>query len=196
MPVVYLFVHGHVEQVADHLTAEYARWIAHSRFCILSTIGPDGTDGTPRGDDGPVVTIADSRTLLLPDWSGNNRTDSLRNIVSDPRLSLLFMVVGSNNVVRVNGSGKITVDKDMLERFGKQGKRPRSVLVVTLDEVYYQCAKAVLRAGLWREKPDLGDLPTAGDLLAAMTNGAAGGAAYDRGYEARAMAELWVKPEE
>ncbi|NOX73322.1 MAG: pyridoxamine 5'-phosphate oxidase family protein [Alphaproteobacteria bacterium] len=180
-------------KVADHLTPEYARWIKAARFCILSTIGPEGTDGTPRGDDGPVVAIQDARTLLLPDWAGNNRNDSLRNIIRDSRLSLLFMVQGSNNVVRVNGRGKITTDEGLRAQFERKGMLPRTVLVVTLDEVYFQCAKALLRADLWGEVPDNPGLPTAGDFLKAMTQGREGGAEYDAGYEARAKRQLWVR---
>jgi len=140
-----------LSKVADHLTAEYGRWVAASKFCVLSTVGPEGTDATPRGDDGPVVAIQDPKTLLLPDWAGNNRCDSLRNIVRDDRLSLMFMVSGSNNVVRVNGRGKVTTDGEMLGRFVRQGRQPKSVLVVTLEEVYFQCAKALMRSKLWGE---------------------------------------------
>lgn len=106
-----------IVKVADHITSEYAQWIAASRLCILSTVGPDGTDGSPRGDDGAVVTIADSKTLLMPDWRGNNRTDSLRNIVQDGRVSLMFMVQGSNNVTRVNGTAVVSVNADQIARF-------------------------------------------------------------------------------
>ncbi len=178
-------------KVADHLTPEYSRWIGASKFCVLTTVGPEGTDGTPRGDDGPVVVEQDSKTLLMPDWAGNNRIDSLRNILRDDRLSLLFLVQGSNNVTRVNGRGKITDDEALRERFARNGKLPRTVLVITIDEVYFQCAKAVMRAGLWGEQPDLSDLPSAGDFLKAMTNGREGGADYDAGYEARAKTQLW-----
>jgi len=178
-------------KVADHLTPEYGRWIMASKFCVLSTVGPEGTDGTPRGDDGPVVQVQDGRTLLMPDWAGNNRIDSLRNILRDDRLSLMFMVQGSNNVTRVNGRGKITTDEDLRARFGKNGKLPRTVLVISIDEVYFQCAKAVMRAGLWGEAPDISDVPTAGELIKAMTKGTEGGADYDASYEARAKEQLW-----
>jgi len=182
-----------LSKVADHLTAQYRRWIEHAKFCVLSTVGPDGTDGTPRGDDGPVVAIADTRTLLMPDWAGNNRIDSLRNLLADPRCSLMFMVQGSNNVVRVNGRGRITADDDMLQRFSRKGMLPRSVVEISIDEVYFQCAKAVMRARLWGAPPDISDLPTAGDFIKAMTHGAEGGAQYDAAYENRAKAQFWVR---
>jgi len=179
-------------KVVDHLTPEYARWIGAARFCILSTVGPEGTDATPRGDDGPVVMQEGTKTLLLPDWAGNNRTDSLRNIILDDRVSLLFMVAGSTTVVRVNGRGRITVDDALRTRFQRGAKRPRSVLVVSIDEAYFQCAKALIRADLWGDAPRA-DIPSAGDFLSAATDGREGGAAYDAAYPARAKTRLWER---
>ena len=106
-----------LRKVADHLTPLYRTWIMASRFAVLTTVGADGTDGSPRGDDGPVVTELDPHTLAMPDWRGNNRLDSLRNIVSDGRVSLMFMVPGSNTVVRVNGRARLTADADLRARF-------------------------------------------------------------------------------
>jgi len=179
-------------KVVDHLTPEYRCWIMASKFCVLSTVGPDGTDGTPRGDDGPVVAELDERTLLMPDWAGNNRIDSLRNLIVDPRCSLMFMVPGDNNVVRVNGTGRLTTDDGLRARFEKNGKLPRSVLVMHIDEIYFQCAKALMRSGLWQgtERPDI---PTAGDFLKAVTKGREGGADYDANYAARARAQFWER---
>lgn len=178
-------------KVADHLTPQYRAWIMASRFCILSTDGPEGTDATPRGDDGPVVAELDERTLALPDWSGNNRIDGLRNLVVDPRCSLLFMVPGSNNVVRANGTGRITADDGLRDRFAKSGKRPNTVLVIAISEVYVQCAKALMRSQLWSaEAPDV---PSTGDILKAMSGGTEGGADYDKGYAARAAQQLWTR---
>ena len=98
-----------IRKVAQQMTPLYRKWILASRFCIVSTVGPEGTDGSPRGDDGPVVQELDEHTLLMPDWRGNNRMDTLRNIVADGRISLLFMVAGSNTVVRVNGAAKVSI---------------------------------------------------------------------------------------
>ena len=112
-------------KVARHLTPLYRAWIGSARFCILTTVGPDGTDASPRGDDGPVVRIMDDRTLWLPDWRGNNRLDALRNIVVDGRVSLLFMVPGYTNVVRVNGHAGVTDDRAATESFAQQGRHPQ-----------------------------------------------------------------------
>jgi len=180
-----------LRKVASHITPAYRRWIERSRFCILSTVGPEGTDATPRGDDGPVVQLLDQRTLAMPDWHGNNRIDSLRNIVRDPRVSLMFMVAGSNNVVRVNGTARLTADADMTGRFSKNGRLPRCVVLISTGEVYFQCARALLRAKLWVDGDQSDGLPTAGQILSDMTDGAVGGADYDAGWPARAADTLW-----
>ena len=180
-----------VAKVADRLVPVYRDWIAASRFCILSTVGPEGTDASPRGEDGPVVTALDDRTLALPDWHGNNRVDSLRNIVRDQRVSLLFMVSGSDNVVRVNGAARLTVDPALLERFARNGARPRSIIVVQVREVYFQCARALMRSRLWTSGDQSADLPTPGRILAAMSNDRVGGEDYDRDWPDRARTSLW-----
>lgn len=154
-----------LRKVTDRLTPHYRQWIMTSRFCVLSTVGPEGTDGSPRGDDGPVVAELDDRTLAMPDWMGNNRLDSLRNIVRDGRVSLMFMVSGSTSVVRVNGRASLTADEDLLARFERGGKRPATVIVIAIDELYVQCAKSVLRAGIW-SRDDTEGLPGLGELFA------------------------------
>lgn len=178
-------------KVVDRLTPKYRAWIERSRFCVISTVGPDGTDGSPRGDVGPVVIALDQHTLALPDWRGNNRMDTLRNIIADERISLMFMVAGSTAIMRVNGRAKITNDVEMLTRFEVKGKHPRSVIIIKIDEVYAQCARAVMRAGLW-EDGDLSDgLPTLGEIMKEITNGAFDGESYDLAWGARAKETMW-----
>jgi PPOX class probable FMN-dependent enzyme len=177
-------------KVADHLTPLYRKWIMASRLCVVSTIGPDGTDGSPRGDDGPVVQERDPHTLLLPDWRGNNRMDTLRNIVADGRISLMFMVPGSNNVTRVNGTAVVSVDPELLARFDQKGRQPRSVAVITIAEVYSQCARALMRAGVWTSSDESADLPTVGQLLAEQEAGF-DGQEYDAAWGARAAQTMW-----
>lgn len=179
-----------ITKVVTRMTPAYDSWIRASRFVILSTVGPEGTDASPRGDVGPVVRIADPSTLLLPDWLGNNRIDSLRNIVRDPRVSLMFMVPGSTNVVRVNGRAVVSDDPGLLASFEQKGKHPRTVVVTTIDEIYFQCAKAIIRSELWTEG-DRGDaVPSAGDFVREQDTGF-DGAAYDAGYPAYAAGRLW-----
>jgi len=177
-------------KVADHLTPLYAKWIMASRFCVLSTIGPEGTDGSPRGDDGPVVVEQDAKTLLMPDWRGNNRMDSLRNIVRDGRVSLMFMVPGSSNVVRINGTATLSAEAALLQQFERKEGHPRSVIVITIAEVYSQCARAILRAGLWRGEDESAGLPSVGDLLVEAKAGF-DGAAYDAEWPVRAAKSMW-----
>lgn len=177
-------------KVTDHLTEAYRRWIMASKFCIFSTVGPEGTDASPRGDETPVVQELDDRTLLLPDWRGNNRIDTLRNILSDPRVSLMFMVPGSNNVVRINGQAKLTTDPAILARFDDRGALPRSVAVITISEVYFQCGRALMRSGLWSGRDESDGLPTAGEMLKA-AKADFDAAAYDATWTARAKSTLW-----
>ena len=180
-----------IDKVARRMTPLYRRWIQSSRLCMLSTVGPEGTDCSPRGDEGPVVLDLDPGTLALPDWHGNNRIDSLRNIVADGRVSLLFMVPGSNNVVRVNGRAVLTDDADLRARFARKGRLPATVAVITIEEIYAQCARALMRAGTWSAGDQSGDLPSVGDLLAEATDGREGGLDYDRAWPARAAETLW-----
>ncbi|MBO9406386.1 pyridoxamine 5'-phosphate oxidase family protein [Shimia sp. R9_1] len=180
-----------LHKVAHQMTPLYRKWIMASRFCVLSTVGPNGTDGSPRGDDGPVVRELDAQTLLMPDWRGNNRIDTLRNIVADGRISLMFMVPGSNNVVRINGLAKVTTDQELRESFEVKGQHPRSVIVIKIGEIYSQCARAVMRAGLWSAGDESAQLPTVGEILAEQTRGAEGGQSYDDGWAARAAKTMW-----
>ena len=175
-------------KVTNRMTPLYRQWIEAARFMVLATVGPEGTDASPRGDDGPVVQIAGDATLLLPDWRGNNRIDSLRNIVRDGRVSAMFLVPGSANVVRVNGTAVLTADQGLRERFAKGGKRPATVIVITIGEMYFQCAKAVMRADLWGDaRPEV---PTAGQFIKEMKSDfdAEG---YDGGYSDHAKDRMW-----
>lgn len=178
-------------KVANELTPTYRKWIMASKFCVLSTIGPEGTDASPRGDDGSVVMELDPKHLALPDWRGNQRLDSLRNIVRDPRVSLMFFVPGSSNVVRVNGTAKVTTDETLLARFERAGKRPQTVTVIQISEAYSQCARAIMRAGLWTSGDQSKGLPTVGDMLKEMTSGAFDGESYDKEWPERAAKSLW-----
>jgi PPOX class probable FMN-dependent enzyme len=179
-----------IRKVATKMTPLYRKWIMASRLCVLSTIGPEGTDGSPRGHDGPVALELDENTLAMPDWRGNNRLDSLRNIVSDERVSLMFMVPGSNNVVRVNGAARITDDEALRGRFERKGLLPATVIVIAISEIYTQCARALMRAGLW-SRDDAEGLPSVGDILAEMTDGDVDGRTYDAEWGGRAKSTMW-----
>ncbi|WP_170350639.1 pyridoxamine 5'-phosphate oxidase family protein [Ruegeria atlantica] len=178
-------------KVVHSLTPLYRKWIMSSRLCILSTVGPEGVDGSPRGDDGPAVLELNPNTLALPDWRGNNRLDSLRNIVRDPRVALMFMVSGSNNVVRVNGTARLTADADLRARFEKHGKQPATVIVIEITEIYTQCARALMRAEIWTSGDSSVELPSIGEILAEASQGEEGGERYDSEWGARAAKTMW-----
>lgn len=183
-------VPGALTKVRQSLTPLYQRWISSSRFLVLSTVGPGGVDASPRGDDVEVARIVDSGTLWIPDWRGNNRLDSLRNIVEDGRVSLMFMINGSNNVVRINGTAMLTCATEVTAAFEKQGKAPRSVIVVSVAEVYFQCAKALMRSKLWDADSRATEIPTAGAFLKEVHD-EIDGEAYDAGYPEYAKERMW-----
>jgi PPOX class probable FMN-dependent enzyme len=178
-------------KVTDHLTPAYRAYLDRARFCVLTTVGPEGTDGSPRGDEGPVVTILDPQTLALPDWRGNERIDSLRNIVRDGRISLIFLIPGSNTAIRVNGTARLTADAALRAGFERDGKQPRTVIVIRIGEVYSQCARALIRSALWTSGDQSAGLPTVGDMLREITEGGIDGADYDAEWPGRAAKTMW-----
>ena len=177
----------------DYVTPHYAAFIEASPFVALATSGPEGLDCSPRGDKAGFVRMHDVRTLMMPDRRGNNRVDSLRNIVRDPQVGLLFMVPGSGSTLRVNGKAHLSIDEDLLASFAVDGKAPRSVIIVETQAVYFQCARAIVRSKLWSSEVqvDPKTLPTPGDVLAALTNGEVGGKPYDDAWWERAQKTLW-----
>jgi PPOX class probable FMN-dependent enzyme len=166
----------------DRITPQYRRLIEAAPFCVLATNGPEGLDCSPRGDPPGFVRVADEHTLLIPDRRGNNRIDSLRNLVGDPRVSLLFLIPGVGETMRVNGRAKISTDPKLTESFVFNGKVPKCVLVVTVEKAYFQCTKAIIRSKLWDPASivDRKTLPTPGAILAELTDGKMGGAEHDR----------------
>jgi PPOX class probable FMN-dependent enzyme len=180
-------------KVADHITPPYRILIEKSPFAALATVGPEGIDCSPRGDLPGFVRIQDEKTLMMPDRRGNNRVDSLRNIVRDPRVALLFLIPGSGTTLRINGRADLSIDADLLTSFKMEGKAPRTVIVMTVDEVYFQCARAIVRADLWNpdKRVDPRTLPTPGQILAGMSDDAVGGETYDREWPERARQTMW-----
>ncbi|EUB95731.1 Pyridoxamine 5-phosphate oxidase, FMN-dependent [Rhizobium sp. CF080] len=179
-------------KVTRTLTPEYRQMIEASPFVAFATVGPEGLDCSPRGDLGGAVRIQDEATLLLPDWRGNNRIDSLINIVRDPRVALMFLVPGSNTAMRINGRAVISVDTALLDSFEMDGRHPRSVTVITINEVYFQCARALMRAELWNPEHfiDPKNLPTPGTLLKA-AKADFDKETYDREWPERAAKTMW-----
>jgi len=160
---------------------------------VLATSGPGGMDASPRGDAPGFVVVADPHTLLIPDRRGNNRADSLRNIIHDPRVALLFLIPGCGETLRVNGHASICTAPELLERFEFRGALPRSVIVVRVERVYFQCPKAIVRSDLWNPAKHIErkSLPSTGAILADITSGRVGGEEYDRAYPERLRATLY-----
>ncbi len=180
-------------KVADRVTPLYRKLIEAAPFCALATAGPEGLDCSPRGDRETCLHIADEKTLMIPDRRGNNRIDSLRNIVRDPRVALMLLIPGSGSTLRINGSASLTTDPALLEELATEGKQPRCVIVIKLEEIYFQCARAVIRANLWEAESlvDPATLPTPGDILKEMTSGEFEGASYDKAWPDRAAKTMW-----
>jgi len=180
-------------KVAGRVTAQYRRLIDKSPFAALATCGPEGLDCSPRGDLAGLVRVHDDTTLMMPDRRGNNRVDSLRNIVRDPRVALLFLIPGSGSTLRVNGRAQVSADPGLLTSFTIDGKAPRTVIVMTVEEIYFQCARAIVRSDLWNpdRRVDPADLPTPGQILADMSENRVGGETYDREWPERARKSLW-----
>jgi hypothetical protein len=170
----------------DHISEHYRRFIEASPFVVLATSGPEGLDCTPRGDPAGFARVADSRTVLLPDRRGNNRIDTLRNLVRDPRIALLFLIPGIGRTLRINGRARISIDPALCESFTMEGKVPRSVIVVTAESVYTQCPKALVRSHLWdaSRHVDESSLPSSGTIMKALQQGFDGDE-YDRIYPQR-----------
>lgn len=177
----------------DWISDEYAALIKASPFVALATAGPEGLDCSPRGDRGEVVRILDAKRVALPDRRGNDRIDSLRNIVRDPRVALLFLIPGSGTTLRLNGRATISADPQLLEDFAADGKAPRSVILIEVEKVYFQCARAIVRSRLWERDAQeaASGLPTPGAILSALSEAKVGGEAYDREWPERARKTLW-----
>ena len=172
-----------INYISDH----YRAFIEKAPFVIVASSGPQGLDCSPRGDPAGFVRVRDRKTVLIPDRLGNNRIDTLRNILSDPRVSLLFMIPGVGNTLRINGRAEIHADSALCAEFEMQGKAPRTVLSITAESVYFQCPKALVRSRLWSADAQVprSELPSTGEILANLSNGDIDAAEYDGAYPAR-----------
>jgi PPOX class probable FMN-dependent enzyme len=182
-----------VAKETDHITSHYRAFIEAAPFFALASVGRGGLDCSPRGDAPGFVRVHDEKTLLIPDRRGNNRTDTLRNVLQDPRVALLFLIPGCGETIRVMGRAAISVDPALAQRFLVEGKAPRSVIVVAVEKVFYQCAKAIVRSKLWDASRHIErkSLPSAGTILAALTDGKLGGPEHDRTAPERLKATIY-----
>ena len=180
-------------KVADHVHPLYRPYIEAAPFAVLATLGPQGLDTSPRGDAPGFVTVADAHTLLLPDRRGNQRLDSLRNIAQDPRVALLFLIPGAGEALRVNGTARISALPALCEHFAVDGQLQASVVVIKVQSVFFQCARAIKRSGLWDPARHVaaGTLPSPGAILEALSRVGIDGRAYDADLQARQAATLY-----
>lgn len=169
----------------------YQRWIVASPFAVVATSGPRGLDVSPRGDPAPLVRVLNERTLLLPERRGNNRADGLRNLISDPRIALLFLVPGIGETLRVNGKATISIEPELLRSFAVGDALPKCVVRIDVDAVFFHCARAFLRSRLWDIAVDRASVPSAGEMLAAITQGELGGQTYDQALAGRQRGSLY-----
>jgi len=186
-------VEAAIVKEVNHITPHYRAFIEAAPFAALATGGPEGLDCSPRGDVPGFVRVHDAKTLMLPDRRGNNRVDSLANIVRDPRAALLFLIPGSGNTLRVNGRAHLDTDPALLASFAIDERAPRSVIVLEVEACYFQCARAIVRSDLWNPAKHVapGVLPTPGQILAALSEDRVGGVEYDRAWTERARQTLW-----
>jgi PPOX class probable FMN-dependent enzyme len=177
----------------DFVHPHYRAFIEAAPFLVLATGGPGGLDASPRGDPAGFVVVEDEKTLLIPDRRGNKRIDSLRNLIADDRVGLLFLIPGITETLRVNGRAAISVDPALLDRFAIDGRRPLTVLVVRVEAVYFQCSRAIIRSDLWNAEKQIarGALPSTGTILADLSHGRVGGVAYDRELPERVRTTLY-----
>lgn len=170
-----------VRKEITYIHPHYQAFIEAAPFAVLATSGPDGLDASPRGDPAGFVHVENEKTLLLPDRRGNNRIDSLRNIISDPRVALIFLIPGIGETVRVNGRASIHNDPALLERFAIEGKLPHTVLKIEVEAVFFQCSRAILRSGLWKTEQQIerSALPSLGTILSDLSGSEIDGDKYD-----------------
>ena len=182
-----------ITKEVDHLTELHFAYIEASPFVLVATSGPGGLDCSPRGDPPGFVRVRDERTLLMPDRRGNNRLDTLRNLVVDPRIGLLFLVPGIGVTLRVNGTAKLSTDLELRESFAIDGKLPTTVIIVTTTAVYTQCPKALIRSHLWDSSRhrEASELPSVGDIMELITAGAFDGKAHDAAYPERVRQTIY-----
>ncbi|MGG6135975.1 pyridoxamine 5'-phosphate oxidase family protein [Pantoea allii] len=169
-------------KVTDHIHQAYRPFIEASSFVVLATSGAHGLDISPRGDPAGFMHIHDAKTVFLPDRRGNNRLDSLRNILTDNRVALLFLVPGIGETIRLNGTAEISIDPTLLEKFEMKGQLPKTVLRISVQSVMFQCSRAIIRSKLWDPaiQIDRKTLPSTGTILKMISQSEIDGDAYDK----------------
>ena len=177
----------------DHISDHYRTFIQKAPFMVLATSGPGGLDCSPRGDPAGFLRVLDRKRVLIPDRRGNNRLDSLRNLIEDPRVSLLFLIPGVNETLRINGRARIIVDEDLSASFAVNERTPKVLIEVTAERVYFQCAKALVRSRLWAAETQAprSTVPSTGQILQEITGGKVDAAEHDKAYPERVKQTIY-----
>lgn len=173
-----------LDKEIDFISDHYRAFIEKAPFVVIATSGSGGLDCSPRGDPPGFTRVVDQHTVLIPDRRGNNRLDTLRNIVEDGRISLLFLIPGIGETMRINGHAYLTTDEAICGSFAIQGKSPNSVIVTKIERIYFQCQKALARSRLWQADAQVErtELPSTGEMLAALSSEDFDAQAYDDSY--------------
>jgi len=182
-----------VAKEVERLTSGYRAMIEAAPFAVIATVGPEGVDCSPKGDPAGFIRVVDDATLAIPDRPGNNRLDGMRNVLRDPRISILFLIPGIGETLRVIGRASISVDPELMASFAINGKLPRSVMVVRVERVFFHCSKAIVRSKLWDEATKIArtKLPSTGTIIAEVSGGTLGGEDYDRAAPERIQKMLY-----
>ena len=177
----------------DHISDGYRKLIEAAPFVVIATSGPGGLDCSPKGDAPGFIRIVDEKTVMIPDRPGNNRLDGFHNLMSDPRIALLFIIPGVGETLRINGRGVVSVDPKLRESFAVNGKPARAVLIVSIESIYFHCSKAIVRAKMWdpASKIERSSLPSTGTIIAELSEGKLGGEQYDREAPEKTKANLY-----
>jgi uncharacterized protein len=177
----------------DHINAHYRALIEAAPFVVIATSGPEGLDCSPKGDMPGFVRVADEKTVMIPDRRGNNRLDSMHNLIDDPRIALLFLIPGVGETLRINGRAAVSVDLALRESFAVNGKPARAVLIVNVETVFFHCSKAMVRAKMWDPKSQIArnSLPSTGTIIAELSGGKLGGEQYDKDAPAKIKSMLY-----
>ncbi len=177
----------------DHINDGYRKLIEAAPFVVIATSGPGGLDCSPKGDAPGFVRIVDERTVMIPDRPGNNRLDGFKNLMSDPRIALLFLIPGVGETMRINGRAAVSVDLALRESFAVNGKPARAVLIVNVETIFFHCSKAVVRAKMWDPKSQIArnSLPSTGTIIAELSGGKLGGEQYDKDAPAKIKSMLY-----
>ena len=182
-----------LDKEVDTIIPVYRAFIEKAPFVVVATNGPEGLDCSPRGDPAGFVRVMDDKTVAIPDRRGNNRLDTLKNIVRDGRIALLFLIPGAGETMRINGTAELSADPDLCASFAVKGKAPASVIVATVESIYVQCSKALVRSKLWDADAQIerSELPSMGEMISALADSDFDSESFEKTYPEQVLKTLY-----